>query len=214
MELLKKYWREVLIGLLAVLLIFSVKGCGQEESIKVTVKDKEVIVPGSDGVFTKPKSQTELPSKGVDSIIYRNNIIYSTHPLDKELAERLKNAKDSLEVMKIAIEASQERENVTYFSDDKLDLKVHTIVQGQLKDVKINYKIEPQTITIQEKIIEKTVIQKDNFGLLVTGKYNYTLDPANPSSLEVGGGIRVKKVSLLGTINTNKQLGIGTVIEF
>lgn len=211
-ELIKRWWREALIiGLIVTLLL--TKNCNPQESTKVTIKDVEVEVPGSDGVFTQPKSQTELPSKGVDSIIYRNKTIYSTHPIDKELAERLKNAKDSIEVMKIAIEASQERENITDFSNDKLDLKVHTLVQGQLKDIKVDYKIHPQKVTVQEKTIEKTVLIKDNFGTIILGKYNHTLDPNNPSSLEVGAGIRIKKVSILGTINTNKQIGIGTVIE-
>lgn len=211
MELLKRWWRELLI---IVFLIILITDCNpKQDSTKVTIKDVEIEVPGSEGVFTKPKLQTELPSKGVDSIIYRNKVIYSTHPIDKDLSERLKNAKDSLEVMKIAIEASQERENITDFSNEKLDLKVHTLVQGQLKDIKVDYKIHPQKITLQEKTIEKTIIKEDNFGVLVTGKYNHTIDPKNPSSLEVGGGIRIKKVSVLGTVNTNKQIGIGTVIE-
>lgn len=213
MELLKNYWREILMFIMAIVIIILAQDCKPKEEIKVTYQDVEKIVPGSEGVFTKPKSQTELPSKGVDSIIYRNKTIYSTHPIDKELAERLKNAKDSIEVMKIAIEASQERENITDFSNDKLDLKVHTLVQGQLKDIKVDYKIHPQKVTVQEKTIEKTVLIKDNFGTIILGKYNHTLDPNNPSSLEVGGGIRIKKVSILGTINTNKQIGIGTVIE-
>lgn len=213
MELLKKWWREGTMFIMTIIIIILAQDCNPKEEIKVTYKDVEKIIPGSEGVFTKPKSQTELPSKGVDSIIYRNKTIYSTHPLDRELAEKLRNAKDSIEVMRIAIEASQERENITDFSNDKLDLKVHTLVQGQLKDIKVDYKIHPQKIIVQEKTIEKTIIQKDNFGWLVTGKYNHTLDPINPSSLEVGGGIRIKKVSVLGTINTNKQLGIGTIIE-
>ena len=211
MELLKKYWRELIIVLL---IIFLLVDCNPQESTKVTVKDVEVEVPGSEGVFGDPKEQTELPSKGKDSIVIKKETIYSTHPLDKILAEKLKNAKDSVEILKIAIEAIQERENITDFSNDKLDLKVHTLVQGQLKDIKVDYKIYPQKVIVQEKTIEKTVLVKDNFGTIILGKYNHTLDPNTPSSLEVGAGIRIKKVSILGTINTNKQIGIGTIIEF
>jgi len=210
MELLKKYWREILIFLLIVVLVTD---CDPKEKTTVTYKDVEVEVPGSEGVFAEPKSQTELPSKGKDSVEIKGNTIYSTHPLDKVLAERLKNAKDSLEILRIAIEASQERENITDFSNDKLDLKVHTLVQGQLKDIKVDYKIHPQKVIVQEKTIEKTVLVKDNFGTIILGKYNHTLDPTTPNSLEVGAGIRIKKFSILGTINTNNQVGIGALVE-
>ena len=210
MELLKKYWRELIIVLL---IIFLLVDCNPQESTKVTVKDVEVEVPGSEGVFGDPKEQTELPSKGKDSIVIKKETIYSTHPLDKVLAEKLKNAKDSVEILKIAIEAIQERENITDFSNDKLDLKVHTLVQGQLKDIKVDYKIHPQKVIVQEKTVEKTVLVKDNFGTIILGKYNHALDPTNPSSLEVGAGVRIKKVSILGTVNTNKQVGIGAILE-
>lgn len=213
MELLKKYWREILMFAMVIVILLLAKDCNPQESIKTTIKDVEVVVPGSEGVFGKPKSQTELPSKGKDSIVIKKETVYSTHPLDKVLAEKLKNAKDSIEILNIAIEAIQERENITDFSNDKLDLKVHTLVQGQLKDIKVDYKIHPQKVIVQEKTIEKTILVKDNFGTLIIGKYNHTLDPINSSSLEVGAGVRIKKVSILGTINTNKQVGIGAILE-
>lgn len=211
--MIRKYIREIIIFIMAIVIILLARDCNPQESTKVTVKDVEVEIPGSEGVFGEPKKQTELPSKGRDSVIIKDNVIYSTHPLDKVLAEKLEKAKDSLEILRIAVEAIQERENITDFSNDKLDLKVHTLVQGQLKDIKVDYKIHPQKVIVQEKTIEKTILVKDNFGVLIIGKYNHTLDPNNPSSLEVGAGIRIKKVSILGTVNTNKQVGIGAILE-
>ena len=210
MELLKKYWRELIIVLL---IIFLLVDCNPQESTKVTVKDVEVEVPGSEGVFTKPKSQTELPSKGKDSIIIKKETVYSTHPLDKVLAEKLKNAKDSVEILKIAIEAIQERENITDFSNDKLDLKVHTLVQGQLKDIKVDYKIHPQKVIVQEKTIERTIIKEDKFGVLLGGGYNYALTPEVNSNLELNVGVRFKNITVLGAITTERTAGGKILIE-
>lgn len=208
-----KYWKEVIIAVLILALILSFTKCQPEEKTTATTRDVEVKIPEIKGEFEKPSKETELPSSGKDSIVFRNKVIYTTHPIDKVLAERLKKAKDSIEILNIAIEASQIRENITDFSNDDIELKVYTKVQGQLKEVKPQYKIKERTAIVQEKTITKTVIEKDPSGIILGGGYNHSLDTQTKSSFEANAGVRLGKVTALGGINTNMQVSAKLLIE-
>jgi hypothetical protein len=53
----------------------------------------------------------------------------------------------------------------------------------------------------------------DNWGVLGGVKFNTTLNESD-QNLELLGGIRYKKIFVIGSANTNKQIGIGTLFEF
>lgn len=210
---LKKYWREIAIVILITLLIFSFRDCSPEVSTVTTYKDVKVKVPEIVGEL-KPSNITELPSTKSDSIIYKDRVIYSTHPFDKKLAENYLKATDSLKDL-LYIKSIQEKENISDFSDQYLDLKIRTKVQGELKDIKADYKIKEREVTVQEKTITNTITieKKDKFGWVVGGGYNHSLDLKNNSSFEVNGGIRLGKVTFLGSATTEKTLGGKLLIE-
>lgn len=211
---LKTYWREILIAFLIVLLIFSFRDCSPETSTVTTYKDVKVKVPEIVGEL-KPSNITEIPSKGTDSIIYKNRIIYSTHPFDKNLAKKYLKSTDSLKDL-LYIRSIQEKENISDFSDQYIDLKIRTKVQGELKDIKADYKIKEREITLQEKTITNTITVKeprDRFSWVVGVGYNHSLDLRNNSSFEANAGIRLGKVIILGSATTEKQLGGKILIQ-
>jgi len=210
---LKTYWREILIGLLVITVIALLKDCNPETSTVTTYKDVKVKVPEVVGTLI-PETNTELPSKGTDSIIYKDKIIYSTHPFDKNLAEKYLKSTDSLKNL-LFIKSIQEKENITDFSDKNIELKVRTTVQGQLKDIKADYKIKEREVIVQEKTITNTVLvdKTPKIGFLLGGGYNHSLDLKNNSSFEVNAGIRIKKVTVLGSATTEKTIGGKILIE-
>lgn len=212
-SLINKYWREVLIVGLIITLILAFTKCQPQEDTKIDYKDVEVKIPEINGEFEKPSKETELPSAGADSIVYKDRVIYSTHPLNKEWAEKVKKAKDSIQILNLLVESIQERENITDFSNDDLELKVHTKVRGELKDVTAKYKIKERTAIVQEKTITKTIIEKDPSGFVVGGGYNHSLDTNTKSSFEGNAGFRLGKVTVLGGLNTNLQVSGKLLIE-
>jgi len=212
MTALKTYWREIVIGIMAIFIIVLLKDCNPEPSTVTTYKDVKVKVPEIVGTLT-PKSNTELPSQGTDSIIYKDRLIYSTHPFDKKLAEKYLKANDSLKSI-IYIQSIQEKENISDFSDNNIELKVRTKVQGQLKDIKADYKIKEREVVVQEKTITNTIVKEaPKFGLLLGGGYNHSLDLKNNSSFEFNAGIRIKNVTVLAGATTEKTVGGKILIE-
>lgn len=74
----------------------------------------------------------------------------------------------------------------------------------------------PEFITVGSldvQALPMTPPKIDNFGWLAGGMINKNFDN-NTMDYEVLGGFRYKKINILGSVNTAKQVGIGTVIEF
>jgi hypothetical protein len=55
--------------------------------------------------------------------------------------------------------------------------------------------------------------KKNNWGTLGGLKYNTNSNNSN-QNIEVMGGFRYKKVNVIGSANTNSQLGVGLILEF
>jgi hypothetical protein len=211
MKFITENWKYIIIAVLVVI-IFSLVQCQPEEKTVIEYKDRIITLPSVIGTL-EPKDITELPSRGTDSIIYKNKIIYTTHPVDKKKIADFLKANDSLKNA-LYLKSIQEKENVTDFSDNNLELKVWTNVQGQLKDIRADYKILEREVVIQEKTITKTIIENDRFGWVVGAGYNHALDANKNSNFEASAGIRVGKVTILGSGNTEKQVGGKLLFEF
>lgn len=209
---IKNSWKNITILIMGLTILSLLRDCNPETSTVTTYKDVKVKVPEIIGTLT-PKTITELPSQGTDSIIYKDRIIYSTHPFDKKLAEKYLKANDSLKSI-IYIQSIQEKENLSDFSDNNIDLKIITKVKGELKDIKADYKIKEREIVVQEKTITNTIVKEaSKFGILAGGGYNHSLDLKNNSSFEVNAGIRIKKLTILGSATTEKTIGGKVLIE-
>jgi len=211
LETIKNNWKNIVMAVMGLTILFLLRECNPQPSTVVQVKDVKVKIPEIVGTL-KPASITELPSKGTDSIVYKNRLIYSTHPFDKELAEKYLKSNDSLKDL-LYIKSIQEKENVSDFSDENIELKIRTTVQGQLKDIKADYKIKEREVVVQEKTITNTVIKRDKFSFLVGGGYNHSLDLKNNSNFEVNAGIRLGDVLILGSATTEKTIGGKIIIQ-
>lgn len=213
MKFLKENWKNITIGGLLLIILLLVR-CQPKEEVVIEYKDRIVTLPEIVGDLTPDKIE-ELPSRGTDSIIYKDKVIYSTRPFDKKkVAEYLDAKTDSIRIA-MYLEAKQEREYNTDLSDENVELKVWTKTIGEMVDLKAFYKVKERDIVIQEKIITKTVIEKGKrFALVGGGGYNHPLTEDVNANFEVIAGIRIGKVSLLGSANTERTVGGKILLEF
>lgn len=213
-EILKKYWRELLIVLLIVVLAINPKFTSTDTKVKIITKDSIVKIPAIDGEFNKPSHTQEIPSKTKDSIIYKETKIYVESKVNKDAIKRYLEAEDKL---KEFTEGIRQRDYTTDFSDDNIELTIRTSVEGKLISEVPKYKIKEKEVKVQVKevitTITNTIEKKDKFGILVGGGYNHSLDLTKPSSFEVNAGVRIGKVNIIGSANTSKQVGGKILIE-
>lgn len=211
METISKNWKNILLIGMSVVIVMLLRDCNSEHT-KITTKDVIHKIPEIVGDLT-PTDIKELPSTSTDSIIYKDKIIYSTHPLDKQWAERVKRANDSIGLLKILVESIQIKEQSSDFSNKDLQLKVWTQTRGELKDIKVDYKIPEREVVLKETTIEKIVEKKDNFSFVAGAGINQNID-TKKINYEVSGGIRIKDVSFLASVDANKNIGAKVFINF
>lgn len=219
MLFLQKYWKYIL-GIVVILVVlslvpFNCSGKTTRET-KTTYKDSTIVIPEMKGQFESPKSFEENPGTPDTIYITKNVYIKTDNPVDKKLIEEYKKAarKDSTEGLKKYAEAIQERSYTTDFSDDKIELSVDTKVRGELLSQTPKYKIKEQSIRTQIKTVETTITKevKDPFGVLVGAGVQQNLSDKK-TAVSVDAGIRINKVNILGTLNTNKEAGLKILIE-
>lgn len=206
-------WKHFLLAVIIIVLIFF-KSCGGDNTeTKITIKDKPIKIQAVDGEIKMPTNQDEIPVAEPDTI-FLGKPIYLPSPLDEVLAQELKTAKDSIERYKLLADAARKREYSSDFEDELVKINVHTTTFGKLDKNEIKYTLKERTVIVPETIVETSTIKVDNFGLLTTIGYRHPLDNSSKSVLEAGAGIRVKNISIIGTVNTQKQIGSNLIIEF
>jgi len=211
MDTTKTKWIYIaIIGVLLMLLILqhSCQGDGDTKTSTI-VKDVNVMVPGRDGTFLKPSNQSEIPSKGKDSIVYYDKLIYVESDVDEAMVQDYKSAKDSLQKLQVFLNGVRQREYVSEYEDNYLKLKVNTKVKGTLVDLKPTYTIKPQTIVVQEKTITKETTVTSRFAMFagVNAQTNTSLGKLAPG-VDLSAQINSKTIISAG-INTDKDVFVG-----
>lgn len=203
-------WRHfILLGIIIALLF--IKSCaGENTETKITIKDKPVKIEEVNGEIKLPTNQDEIPVAQPDTI-FLGEPIYLPSPLDKTLTQELKIAKDSIERYKLLADAARKREYSSDFEDELVKINVHSTVFGKLDKNEIKYTLKERTVIVKDTMVE-TVI-KDNFGFLLGGGLNKNLN-TQQTNFELNAGIRINKVNILGSVTTDKTVGLKTIIEF
>jgi hypothetical protein len=208
MRELVSYWREiVIVVLVGVLLGVNPKSAS---NTKVEVKEVKVKIPEVVGKFNKPEKQEELPSKGKDSIVFKSTTVYVESKVNKEAVRRYLEAEDKLAIF---TEEVRQRDYITDYTDDNIELSVSTSTQGKLISQIPTYKIKEREVKVKETTITKIIEKKDNFGFIIGSGFsqdNFTKE----ADYEIITGIRVKKVSILGSVNSKQNLGLKVLYEF
>jgi len=166
-----------------------------------------VDIPEKEVTIEKPSEIVYLPSQP-QIIQVAGKEIRTENPVNKELLKELIEAQrkgDSVDVLNKYIKAIEEKEQVRSFEQDGVKVDVKSKTRGELLAQSVKVNIAKQTVQVP--------IQEDNFGFLGSASYRQHLITPKPI-VEVGAGVRIKKISVLANINTNKEAGVTLIKEF
>jgi hypothetical protein len=208
MKTLVSYWRELtIVILIGILLVVS-----QKNKIQTKIDTKEIVVkiPEVNGVFKTPVTQKELLSKEKDTVLYKDKVLIVESKINKDAVKRYLEAEDKLAAF---TEEVRQRDYITDYSDENLDLSVTTSIQGKLISQIPKYKVKEKEIKLTETTITNTIEKKDNFGIILGAGFIQN-NLTNTPNYELVTGVRIKKVTILGSVNTQKNTGLKILFEF
>ncbi len=132
-------------GILLLILIFFVNRCSKEEIIKeVPIK---VYIPGVSGKSdTIYKPIPLITTK--DSLVYKDKILYTENPYNKELADKYISLKEETEKLQAYLKSIQIKEYSIPFEDNNIKIIGHFKTQGELLSTHYDYDIKPREITV------------------------------------------------------------------
>lgn len=162
----------------------------------------EVVIPEEKGGFVINPKEKEIEYR--DSIVYKNKIITIENPINKELYNNFAKAKDSLEQLKIFLNAITVREYQDSISDSNIRLDYYVKTTGTLDDFKLDYLIKEKKIEVPSKV------EKNN---LYYGGGIYS----NGDNLNLKGGLMFKtKANQIYSLEygTDKTLYFSTFFSF
>ncbi|HDZ14565.1 hypothetical protein LCGC14_1114240 [marine sediment metagenome] len=138
-----KYLKYIYPAVIAILLV--ILFVRKTETVTITVPEKT-------GQFDR--NSTELkPIIQYDTIVSegKKEVIEVPNPVNLDLLKKYHTAQDSLERLKLYKDAVTERTYKETYRDSTQEITVTSEVIGTLKGQKIDYKVFPQTIEVQQK---------------------------------------------------------------
>lgn len=193
--------KDIIIVLLVLFMLWFVQCRKQEQPvIKVEIPERNIQIVKADSIVYLPSKPQIIKIDGKE--------IQTENPVNLEMLRELIEAQkrgDSVEVLKKYIAAIEEKEQIRTFKKEGVKVDVTSKTRGDLLSQSVDVTIEKQTILVPQK--------EDKFGFLAGAGYKQNLD-SKESIFEVGAGVRIKKISVLGNVNTNKDVGVTLIKEF
>jgi hypothetical protein len=149
MNLTIKY---IIIGIAALIISFFI---GRWTS-PVENKIVKVVIPAMSGkspVITNPKPLIQIK----DTLIYKDSLIITENPFNKDLADKYINLESETERLKEFIKSIELRKYQIPFENDTIKIVGDVEVQGELKSLKYNWVIKQRTLDIPVKIKKPTM---------------------------------------------------------
>lgn len=197
-------YRNILVLIILLLISFFVGRFTSPKEIKtvtITIPAKK----GESPIIINPKPI--YYSK--DSLVYKDTLIYTENPFNKELAEkytRLENEKDKLLAY---LNSIQIRKYSVPFENDTIKITGNFEVQGELKSVKYDWKIKSFTTDVDFKVPKPTM------SLLAGGSLENNIDLNNFNLNAKIGLQRINGDIIIGSYGLfNKSIEIGYMFKF
>ena len=149
MNLTIKY---IIIGIVALLISFFI---GRWTS-PVETKIIKVVIPktfGKSPVIINPKPLIQIK----DSLIYKDSLIVTENPFNKELASKYTSLESETERLKEYIKSIEFRKYQIPFENDTIKIVGDVEVQGELKSLKYNWTIKQRSDDIPVEIKKPTI---------------------------------------------------------
>jgi len=193
----------IIIGVVVLILSFFIGRWTSPKEIK-TIKVTIPELSGKSPIIINPKPLIQIK----DSLIYKDSLIITENPFNKELADKYVNLESETERLKEFIKSIELRKYQIPFENDTIKIVGDVEVQGELKSLTYNWTIKQRTFDIPVKINKPTI------NLLLGGSISNTvkLDKFN---FNANLGIQRKNGDLiLGSYGIfDKSIQIGYLIN-
>lgn len=193
----------IIIGIVALLISFFIgrwTSPTEIKNIKVTIPE----ISGKSPITINPKPLTQVR----DSLIYKDSLIVTENPFNKELADKYISLESETERLKEYIKSIELRKYQIPFENDTIKIIGDVEVQGELKSLKYNWTIKQRTLDIPVQI------KKPTMNLLLGGGVSNTVD-LNKFNINANIGIQRKNGDLiLGSYGIfDKSIQVGYLIN-
>ena len=200
MNLTIKY---IIIGIIALIASFFIGRWTSPTENKII----KVTIPATSGkspiiINPKPLIQTK------DSLIYKDSLIVTENPFNKELADKYINLESETERLKEFIKSIELRKYQIPFENDTIKIVGDVEVQGELKSLKYNWFIKQRIIDIPVEI------KKPTMNLLLGGSVSNTVQ-LDKFNINANLGIQRKNGDLiLGSYGVfDKLIQVGYLVN-
>ena len=193
----------IIIGIIILIISFFI---GRWTSPKET-KIVKVTIPelsGKSPIIINPKPLIQFK----DSLVYKDSLIITENPFNKELADKYINLESETERLKEYIKSIEVRKYKIPFENDTIKIIGNVEVQGELKSLNYDWMIKQKTLNIPIEI------KKPTMNLLLGGSVSNTIK-LDKFNLNANLGIQRKNGDLvLGSYGVfDKSIQVGYLIN-
>jgi len=142
----------IIIGIVALLISFFIgrwTSPTETKVIKVTIPE----ISGKSPIIINPKPLIQIK----DSLIYKDSLIVTENPFNKELADKYINLESETERLKEYIKSIEVRKYKVPFENDTIKIVGNVEVQGELKSLKYNWTIKERKLDIPVNLKKPTM---------------------------------------------------------
>ena len=142
----------IIIGVVALILSFFIgrwTSPTENKIVKVTIPE----LSGKSPIIINPKPLIQFK----DSLIYKDSLIVTENPFNKELADKYINLESETERLKKYIKSIEVRKYKVPFENDTIKIVGEVEVQGELKSLKYNWFIKQRNIDVPIEIKKPTI---------------------------------------------------------
>ena len=193
----------IIIGVVALILSFFIgrwTSPTETKTVKVTIPE----LSGKSPIVINPKPIISIK----DSLVYKDSLIITENPFNKDLADKYINLESETERLKEYIKSIEVRKYKVPFENDTIKIVGDVEVQGELKSLKYNWFIKQRSIDVPVEI------KKPTMNLLLGGSVSNTVD-LNKFNINANLGIQRKNGDLiLGSYGVfDKSIQVGYLIN-
>ena len=177
----------IIIGIVVLLISFFIgrwTSPTETKTVKVTIPE----LSGKSPIIINPKPLIQFK----DSLVYKDSLIITENPFNKDLADKYINLESETERLKEYIKSIEVRKYKIPFENDTIKIVGDVEVQGELKSLKYNWFIKQRNIDIPVKI------KKPTMNLLLGGSVSNTVQ-LDKFNINANLGIQRKNGDLILT---------------
>jgi len=189
----------IITGIVALLIAFFIgrwTSPTENKIVKVTIPE----LSGKSPIIINPKPLIQFK----DSLVYKDKLIVTENPFNKELVDKYINLESETERLKEYIKSIEVRKYKVPFENDTIKIVGEVEVQGELKSLKYNWFIKQRYVDVPVEIKKPTI------NLLLGGSVSNTVE-LNKFNINANLGIQRKNGDIIltsyGILDKSIQVG-------